>query len=540
MSAPRLVEGHVIGGKYSIRSLLRWSDVVATYHAVAAPNQQVALKLFDPALHRHLDVVARLAQIYQKVETLRADWFGQVIDVGRDDETGATFTAVALVATPPLSDLVSLCPFDEAEATDFVGALARVLDTAHAAALLHGGLSPGNVFPGATPYASCKVVDFGVNLARRVLARPHDDPTSAQWLAPEQVDRGAETMATDVFALALLAFFALTGRSYWRSCRGKPDLATWGREIREPRTLATANAKELGISLKPALDAVFARALSVSPADRFPNAGAFALAFATAVGREVELEVAPVEGPPVVPPVVEAVVEPSRVAAVAPVFAPEPPNAPPRVAAFEPMPVAAPETPVSAMPAMRETPEAPEMDEAQVTRRRSRVAWIASAAILLVSGAVAAMVVMSGKKHPESAPVIADAKPVATPSAAPAAEEPEDVVDTGVVLAVTPDAGVPAHDAGSDAREAGTGKEVAVSIWCMPACDWIQIDGKNIDLKEPLRLPPGTYIVAVGKTGYLAQSDKLYVKAGKKSAMPFALVRVGAKKPCGKFLKRCD
>jgi hypothetical protein len=48
--APELEAGRVIGGKYEIQDLFAHSGATATYRAIAAPDQQVALKVYDTRL----------------------------------------------------------------------------------------------------------------------------------------------------------------------------------------------------------------------------------------------------------------------------------------------------------------------------------------------------------------------------------------------------------------------------------------------------------------------------------------------------------
>jgi hypothetical protein len=52
VTAPRVAPGQVVAGKYSIRALLGYGGVTATYTAVLAPGRDVVLKLFSPRCNR--------------------------------------------------------------------------------------------------------------------------------------------------------------------------------------------------------------------------------------------------------------------------------------------------------------------------------------------------------------------------------------------------------------------------------------------------------------------------------------------------------
>ena len=64
------------------------------------------------------------------------------------------------------------------------------------------------------PAFDTRVADFGMSLVRKALPVPAKDAGWLPWLSPEQVD-GSEPAgpAADVFTLALVAFFAATGKT---------------------------------------------------------------------------------------------------------------------------------------------------------------------------------------------------------------------------------------------------------------------------------------------------------------------------------------
>jgi serine/threonine protein kinase len=186
---------------------------------------------------------------------------------------------------PTLADVVGWTPLSPADMVTFIRNVARVLDAVHAHGIAHLSLKPTNVFVGPAPSYNVRLVDFAMTIVRRALPAPDEIRPSDAWLAPEQVATGAPTgPGADIFACALLGFYALTGMSYWRAFQSEsPDASVWRRELYGERVPVSKRAGELSVSLDGSLDAVFAQALSVSARERFQTAGAFAEALAVAL-----------------------------------------------------------------------------------------------------------------------------------------------------------------------------------------------------------------------------------------------------------------
>jgi hypothetical protein len=284
VSAPDLAPGQIVAGTYGIQSRLGHGGVIATYHAMTAPNRQVALKLYDPALRSFPDVLKMLGRYQMTAAALAARSIAPVTESGEDPATGATFTVTDFEAHPALKDLVELCPLSTAEMVALIGNLGRSVDLLHSHGIVHLAVHPNNVFVGPAPAYDVRLLDFGSGAVRKALGVRDISAEKARWLAPEQLRNDEIWDArADVFAAALVAFFAASGRSYWRSCdREEVDVAELRREILGPRVPASQRAEELSLALPPAFDAVFARALAPSPKDRFATVGEFASSLALA------------------------------------------------------------------------------------------------------------------------------------------------------------------------------------------------------------------------------------------------------------------
>ncbi|WP_341890099.1 serine/threonine-protein kinase [Variovorax sp. YR752] len=165
--------------------------------------------------------------------------------------------------------------------------VAEAVAHAHTRLILHRDLKPSNVL--VTAAGEVKLLDFGI--AKLLDAGTAADLTqqagnafTPQYAAPEQLEGGEVTTATDVYALGVLLFRLLSGRlphgvepeggtlSQWRALAATeaPLMSQALREAGGPD--AQRRARELGGEL----DTIVARALKKSPAERYANAAALA------------------------------------------------------------------------------------------------------------------------------------------------------------------------------------------------------------------------------------------------------------------------
>jgi hypothetical protein len=284
VTAPQLSPGYVVAGKYSIQAPLGHGGSSATYRAVDATGRSVALRIYSPAIAQRADVMSMIEQIYTASNGLPPDAVLPVIDAGYDPQTAAPFTVTDFSPDPSLAQLVAQRPLSPQEVSTIAQNLGRTLDAAHVRQLMHHALKPTNVFVSQQSLA-VRVMDFGAGLSRTYVQTNEGYAIAAPWVAPEQMQSPTPAgPAADVFAMGLLLFHALTGRSYWRSCQGpQPDLNAWQQELFGPRTPASQRAAELGVSIPPGLDAVFNRALAINPDERPRQASELAAVFASSI-----------------------------------------------------------------------------------------------------------------------------------------------------------------------------------------------------------------------------------------------------------------
>lgn len=178
----------------------------------------------------------------------------------------------------------------EAEAIRYGTQVASALQYAHGLDIVHCDIKPENILINENGVA--KVADFGVaeTLTRTMTPRQAADLLgTVAYLAPEVIEGASPSPASDIYSLGLTVFEAIAGRLPFG---GSTAGASIGQRLATPAPALRTFSR----GASPEMEAVLARALSISPRDRFANAGAFAQAL-----RRVPLhEGAPVT--PVVPP----------------------------------------------------------------------------------------------------------------------------------------------------------------------------------------------------------------------------------------------
>jgi hypothetical protein len=292
VTAPRLSGGGIIAGKYTVRSMMGNGGAVITYQCVSQSGQEVAVKLYDPAVASHATVMKSLEQAYAATNALPAGSSAPIIDAGYDQPTLAPFSVTEVLRLPSVQ--AQQRRFSPEEVVTLLKGLARSLDLAHVRQVVHGAIKPTNVFvgPSMNPVV---VTDFAANLPKAAAPTQEGYVGSAPWIAPEQAQSGSVTPAADVFSVGLLAFYALTGRSYWRSCQqsavvpgGQPqfDLAGWQQELGAVRVPPSLRAAELGVPLSPTLDIALCKALASDPNERFRSIGEFASEMENALTKQ--------------------------------------------------------------------------------------------------------------------------------------------------------------------------------------------------------------------------------------------------------------
>jgi serine/threonine-protein kinase len=197
-----------------------------------------------------------------------------VFDEGHDGDDA--FMVMELIPGKTLRDVIAeRGPLPPHEVSRIITQVAAALDAAHAAGVIHCDVKPANVI--VDPSGTVKLTDFGIARA----ARDRDQQEllgTARYIAPERVEGGPVTPATDVYGLGLLAYELLAGQPAFEGSSSEELVRA--RLLGPPPAL---RVRRLGIDRR--VDDVLARALMVDPSRRYGSAGAFARALAEVTER---------------------------------------------------------------------------------------------------------------------------------------------------------------------------------------------------------------------------------------------------------------
>jgi eukaryotic-like serine/threonine-protein kinase len=154
----------------------------------------------------------------------------------------------------------------------FIRQAASALQYAHDNHIIHQDVKPANFLIRDNPEQPNRpdllLADFGIaRMSSGTASESHTSRGTPTYMAPEQW-RGNPVAATDQYALAIMTYELLAGRSPFT---GRQEQVMYQHLMTPPSPPSSINH-----ALSPAIDAVILRALAKQPADRYPSIADFA------------------------------------------------------------------------------------------------------------------------------------------------------------------------------------------------------------------------------------------------------------------------
>jgi eukaryotic-like serine/threonine-protein kinase len=295
-----IAAGQVLAGRFRVRRFIARGGMGEVFEAEDLElHEDVALKTVRPEIAADPGSLERFKTEVHLARKVTHPSACRIFDVFRhQDRSGGpdvTFLTMELLRGETLATRLSrtgrMVPD---EALPLIEQVAGALEAAHRAGVIHRDLKAANVMlvpraPGSNDVRAV-VTDFG--LARR-------DPSvegasigvstagmvvgTPAYMAPEQIEGGTVTAATDVYALGVLMYEMVTGKLPFEA---DTPWAAMMKRLQHPPSSPRIHVSDLD----PAWESVVLRCLEREPTKRFMTTGAVVRALR---GRDTVREAAP-------------------------------------------------------------------------------------------------------------------------------------------------------------------------------------------------------------------------------------------------------
>lgn len=203
--------GEVVDAAYALVSPIHLGGMGEVWRAATlAEGQPVAIKFIGRDLLEDDVAWERLAREAENLAAVESCHVARLLDVGTDNLVMEYVSGASLAEL-----LVQRGVVPASEVAELLRDCAAGLAAAHLAGVLHRDVKPSNILlaPGGAV-----LTDFGVSLA--VGQEPLTDPGrvmgTAEYLAPELIRGAPSSPASDIYALGICAYEALTGHPPFR------------------------------------------------------------------------------------------------------------------------------------------------------------------------------------------------------------------------------------------------------------------------------------------------------------------------------------
>jgi eukaryotic-like serine/threonine-protein kinase len=271
--SPRV--GVTLSGRYRLQRLIATGGMGQVWEAVDNRlGRRVAVKVLKAEFSEDSEFIERFRVEARTTAMLNHPGIASVHDYGEtqmDGEGRTAYLVMELVNGEPLNSVLKRTGRLSLRHTlDMLEQTGRALQVAHAAGLVHRDVKPGNIL--ITPTGQVKITDFGI--AKAVDAAPVTQTGmvmgTAQYIAPEQALGHDATPSSDVYALGVVGYEAVSGK---RPFTGDGALTVAMKHIKEP-------PPPLPADLPPNVRELIEITLVKNPGMRYRSGGPFADAVA--------------------------------------------------------------------------------------------------------------------------------------------------------------------------------------------------------------------------------------------------------------------
>jgi eukaryotic-like serine/threonine-protein kinase len=289
--SPLLTVGSLVCGRFEIVRFIGQGGMGQVYEAFDHELKgRVALKAIRPDISTDSRTLSRFRREVQLTRRITHPNVCRTFDIerhvsalGDGVESDITFLTMELLEGETLAEW--LCregPLAKGQALPLVLQMVEALNAAHSVSIVHRDFKPSNIvlIPSkngrrlvVTDFGlACAVLREGSISAEQVgysLSGSEALMGTLVYMAPEQLERGESTIASDIYSLGLVMYEMVTGR---RPFADSIPFAEAVKRIKQP----APSPKLISPYLEPVWEATICKCLEAEPGDRFETARAVA------------------------------------------------------------------------------------------------------------------------------------------------------------------------------------------------------------------------------------------------------------------------
>lgn len=264
----KLQPGTILVRRYEVMQHIGRGGMGEVFRARDTRNDEdVALKFLSPTLARNAGAVHRLRDEVRAAREVKDRYCCRVndfVDPKADDPASevSPFISMEFISGEDLSSLLRRVNRIPDKALQIAHELGHGLAAIHEKKLVHRDLKPANVMIDGT--GTVRILDFGI---ARPIERLANEPTEAgtpEYMAPELMQGEPPSVRSDLYALGLILYEAVTGQRAATITRS---------QYVAPASLQAPDSTHATVN--PLLERAILRCLEKDPSRRFGSAAEF-------------------------------------------------------------------------------------------------------------------------------------------------------------------------------------------------------------------------------------------------------------------------